>query len=252
MKIISGIYLITFPNNKTYVGQSKNCLYRWNSHKSAANIYLRNPKKPTRVVDRAIAKYGHKNCKFEILKETYDRTYYEKLFILLYNSYYKNNKGYNLTFGGEINEGQKMSAETKIKISQGLKNSKTWQTNVREGRKKLIGRKYSDITKEKMSLAQRDRILSEETKEKIRNIRKGKTAEEIYGKEKSIEWKRKHSESLKGNGAIKIKCIQTGEIFNSQTECIAKYGSRPLYDFFKTGHITKSGRAAGLTFEKLG
>jgi group I intron endonuclease len=59
---------------------------------------------------------------------------------------------------------------------------------------------------------------TDETKKKISENRKGKTAGEahpFYGKHHTDETKNKISENRKGKGGRKVRCINTGEIFNS-------------------------------------
>lgn len=97
-----GIYKATNKiNNKCYIGKSVDIDYRINRHRrdafretsSAYNCYFY----------KAIRHYGLDNFTFEVIEECDvekldDR---EKYYIKLYNSYYKNGGGYNLTRGGD-------------------------------------------------------------------------------------------------------------------------------------------------------
>ncbi len=60
-------------------------------------------------------------------------------------------------------------------------------------RLKLLNHSVSKKTREKLSKAHKGKKLSIETREKMSNHRKGKNFEELYGKEKALEIKRKIS-----------------------------------------------------------
>lgn len=83
-------------------------------------IELKKNKKPC-VLHLAILKYGIENFKIEliltnILEEDIDEL--EKYYIKKYNSYFKNNQGYNMTEGGQGIHGYKHTKETKELISK--------------------------------------------------------------------------------------------------------------------------------------
>lgn len=91
---LCGIYKITYPNGKIYIGQSvdiKRRMYEHNNTNRPNNIY---------PCDKAIKKYG-KITKIKILEETSPDKLNEKekYWINFYNSNDKN-VGYNLTPGG--------------------------------------------------------------------------------------------------------------------------------------------------------
>lgn len=94
--IYSGIYKITFPNNKIYIGLSNNMYRRMLEH----NTDFRN----NLPIEKAIQKYG-KITEFEILelipaenrKLMIER---EKYWINFYNSTNKD-IGYNISVGGD-------------------------------------------------------------------------------------------------------------------------------------------------------
>lgn len=95
MEKIIGIYKITSPSNKNYIGQSKNCLYRWKYH------YLKLHCKQQRHLYNSLLKYGSNNHTFEVieeckLEELDDK---EKYWINFYNSTDKD-VGLNLREGG--------------------------------------------------------------------------------------------------------------------------------------------------------
>lgn len=114
--------------------------------------------KNKRHIINALRKYTLNCFKFEILKDLIeDRIVLKNLeihFISFYNSY---KKGYNQTIGGDGQFGFHHSFETKQKISRLFKGENH----------PLYGKKVSDETRLKISLAHTGKKLSEETKKKI-------------------------------------------------------------------------------------
>ena len=93
-KNVCGIYMITFPNNKSYIGLSSNIQKRLLTHKKTNDLL---------PVHRAIAFYGLKEEFVQVLEtlETIDRKLLqekEKYWIEKFNTYHE---GYNLTLGGD-------------------------------------------------------------------------------------------------------------------------------------------------------
>ena len=125
--IMIGIYKITNPKGKIYIGQSVNIEKRWNRYKNLIpKDCIGQP-----LIYRSLIKYGVKNHIFEIIelcnKEELNKL--ESYYIVLYNSF--NSKcGLNLTIGG---------------------------TNYL----------FSDISRRKMSIAQKNKIVSKETRLKM-------------------------------------------------------------------------------------
>lgn len=142
-KNICGIYLITSPTNKIYIGQSINILNRWKYHKYSFKLNTK--------ISNSFKKYGFENHKFEIICEC-DETELNELeifYIKKYNSF--NSKiGLNLKSGGE--QGGKLSEETKQKLSDSLKGREVWNVGIPVSketkdkiRNSLINRKITDI-----------------------------------------------------------------------------------------------------------
>ena len=129
-----GIYKITNPKGKIYIGQSVNIEKRWNRYKNLIpKDCIGQP-----LIYRSLIKYGVKNHIFEIIelcnKEELNKL--ESYYIVLYNSF--NSKcGLNLTSGG---------------------------TNY----------SFSDISRRKMSIAQKNKIVSKETRLKLSAAQIGK------------------------------------------------------------------------------
>ena len=150
-----GVYCLTFPNGKRYVGISCSKYgfkSRWNNYKN-----LRCKDQPK--LYNALKKYGSENIKYEIILETDDKDRakrVEKQLIALWNL--QNDKyGYNMTPGGDGNFGWVPSKETRKKMS--------------EARKKRI---IKDSTRKKMSEVRKKFKWSDEVKQKISNSHKGK------------------------------------------------------------------------------
>lgn len=94
------IYLVTnIVNNKKYIGlTTKTVEERWARH-----IYDATVRKDDFYFHRAIRKYGVDNFKVEKIEECLDEelSEKEKFYIQQYDSFYQNQKGYNLTYGGD-------------------------------------------------------------------------------------------------------------------------------------------------------
>ncbi len=128
--------------------------------------------------------------------------------------------------GNKVNLGRKVSKETREKISKSRR-----------------GKKHSEETKRKMSLAhmgdknpsKRPEVIakilksrkwykhSEETKRKISISQKGRTYEEIFGKEKAEQIKKKISESLKGKLAGSKNPSKRPEVKKKIRKSVIKY-----------------------------
>ena len=96
-----GIYKITnLINNKIYIGQSKNIEKRWARHRTGP--FNLNNNCYDSPLYRAIRKYGLNNFSFEVIEQcnNTDLNKKEIYWIHFYDSN-NNDKGYNLTDGGE-------------------------------------------------------------------------------------------------------------------------------------------------------
>ena len=115
------IYCITNTlNNKTYIGQTiQRPSHRWAHHKCANNR-----KHVDTYIDRAIAKYGEENFRFEVI-DTIVKNNKEELFPLLdkleisyINKYHSlwNDNGYNISSGGQGVGNNRISTKNVIDI----------------------------------------------------------------------------------------------------------------------------------------
>ena len=180
-----GIYSIhCIENNKYYIGQTiDNFENRWWSSKSA----LKGGYYHLKELQEDWNKYGESSFDFEIihiLKEGENIDDLEVYYIELYKNNYQ---CYNISLGGQ-GKGYPL----------GITRSEEFKKNISEkNRINGIGRKASVETKEKMSKShigkiltkeqsleisnrQKARVVSEETKEKLRQQNKNKKPEEKY------------------------------------------------------------------------
>jgi hypothetical protein len=229
MKII-GIYKITNPKKKIYIGQSIDIIDRFNHYKSF------NCKGQIKIYN-SLKKYGVEKHKLEILcqcgrEELNDLEIY---YINLFNTF-NSEYGLNLRAGGEqggkcsdetrkklseshkgqipANKGKKMTAEQKIKIGKAKK-----------GNKNLLGFKFSDESKKKMSESHKGQKAwnkggkcTEEHKKKISESNKGKKGTKYWlGRKQSKETINRRLETIIKNGGKgkKIINIKTEEKYNS-------------------------------------
>jgi group I intron endonuclease len=197
---ICGIYCIeNLVNGKRYIGQSKNIYHRWDYHKSNLN----NNRHYNGYLQKSWNKYGADNFKFYILekcilKELNEK---EKSWISYYNT---KEAGYNLTYGGDG----------------------------------CIGRTCLEITKNKISKANKGRVYTSEQRQRIKdslkdnpNVLKG-ARHPFFNKKLSKE------EILKLKNGIKkyyetnnhtppwsksVICVTTGEIFSTIKKGAQKY-----------------------------
>jgi group I intron endonuclease len=149
-------------NGKVYIGQTKYTL----SHRETSHYYEAKYKKNDFVFHKALYKYGRKNFEWSILckcKEGIVSNILEKFFIQKYESFYGTGKGYNMTPGGKGNSGERslrtrqllsekgkrpQKEETKIKISEGLKQSYALGERDSHG---MLGKKHKEETRKLMS-----------------------------------------------------------------------------------------------------
>jgi group I intron endonuclease len=146
MEVICGIYKITSPSNKIYIGQSLNIKKRYSKYKNldcGSQKHLYN----------SFKKYGFNNHKFEILSQCLPNQLNEteKYYTDLFQTFNTKN-GLNLRDGGG---------------SQG----KMSKESIEKMRAASIGKKHSLETRKKMSLSS---IGKSKTKEHALNISKSK------------------------------------------------------------------------------
>jgi len=168
---ICGIYKITSPSKKIYIGKSIDILRR---HKQYSKLFC---KSQTHLYN-SLVKYGFENHKFEIICECEksDLNDLEKHYIEEFKSF-NTEQGLNLRSGGE--GGGICSEETRLKISDGIikseKSFKKGHIPWHKGKKNI----YSEDTLSKMrgnknGAGNKGRVYSKESLQRMSNSKKGK------------------------------------------------------------------------------
>ena len=252
------VYKHTFPNSKVYIGitcQEPND--RWLNGKGYRhNAYMVNS-----IQKYGWDNIKHEVLFDNLTKEQAEEKEIE--LIALFNSN-RREYGYNIESGGHyagvmadetkikiskslkgrkmpkevmeklrmINTGRVVSQETREKMSKARLGKKGWHRTPEHNenmRKSLTGKKRSPEICKKFSEISKGRSVSEETRRKIGLAHKGKVVSE--------ETRKKMSEARKGKKPSqetidkfrkrmqkRVKCVETGEIFNSILEATAFYG----------------------------
>lgn len=163
------VYIHISPSNKYYVGiTSKKPEHRWwNGKGYKSNKYFYN----------AIQKYGWDNFEHEIIAEHLTEQEAKNFEITLISKLKSTNRkyGYNITLGGESNNGNVVSEETRRKLSDSLK-----------GKKTRLGIKQSDKTKRKISETMTGRKHSDDTKKNMRSNSYNKKQVSQYDKNNKL------------------------------------------------------------------
>jgi group I intron endonuclease len=147
--MISGIYKITSPSGKVYIGQSKDIKTRWRDYKYS---------KTQPLIVRSFEKYGMENHIFEIIEECCVDSLNSREFF--WQEYYDvlGPNGLNCFIVDLDSKKTIYSEETKRKMSEsqrGIKNHR-------------YGKKLTKEQIEKLSKANKGRVVSEKSKEKRR------------------------------------------------------------------------------------
>ena len=210
-----GIYKITSPTKKVYIGQSVNIERRFSTYKR------NNPINKQPRLYSSFKKYGVENHKFEIVCECeiFELNEKERYYQDLFSATGKNSL--NCVLQQTKNLDYFSSLETRKKISE-----------------KAKGRKHTIETKLKLSLAHTGKKLSPEHKEKLRIKLTGR---EGHSKKASQETKEKcRLNSTKHLSKI-VLCLNNGIFYESAKE---------VSDIFKIKHSTLRGWLNGSAINK--
>ena len=194
-----GIYKITSPSGKVYIGQSKDLIRRKKDYEK----YIKNSNRQVKLL-ASINKYTWQKHFFEIIEECVfnDLNIRERFWQEYYNSI---EEGLNCIYTKTNEKPSAFGNETKEKM-----------------RIAQTGSKKSEITKEKMSNARLGYKFTEKSKLKMSNSRKGiKYSKETIDKMKIAASKR----NLKP-----ISCLSPNDIyfeFNSFKEAALHIGVKP-------------------------
>jgi group I intron endonuclease len=213
MKIV-GIYKITSPSGRIYIGQSIDILKRWKS-------YLKvDRSKGQKLLYQSFLKYGVENHSFEILQEfppDIEQCILNN-FEIFYISQYKCAKIQllNLTQGGRGG----MQGEAALKVMK-LKRGQYVYTDEHKNniRKALMGFKRSEEHCKNLSEANKGKTISEEQKVKVSQKLKGrpspmkgrKVSEETKNKIRKANLGRQHSFETRrkiGENSLKAKLLK--------------------------------------------
>lgn len=190
-KIICGIYKITSPSGRIYIGQSKNIINRWKHYKKVDC-------KHQHILYHSFKKYGIENHKFEIIKRCNieELNYWER-----YHQDFYIEKGYKLASNlmncilTETKEKKKILSEvTKRKLSEAAR-------DINGEKNPFYGKKHTEATRKLMSENHWDSSGKN-------HPMYGKTGElcPFYGRKHTEESKKLMSITQSGHGAIIQKC----------------------------------------------
>lgn len=167
-----GIYKITNPEGKIYIGQSINIDRRFKEYKRLQK------RSAGRKIINSLKKYGFENHQFEIIEECQIEQLHEKEYY--WKQYYVSvENGLNCDYFD--NSGGPRSEETKRKISEGTKGkakSEKHKQNLRKPKTELhkqnISKAKQNILEETKHKISKSKLGKKWTKEHINNIIKGK------------------------------------------------------------------------------
>ena len=203
MNKITGIYLITSPSGRLYVGQSEDIYKRWKRY------FTYNIKGQHKILNSLI-KYTPEQHTFQILIEceSEDLNKFERTFGDLFDVL--NKKNLNLQLPGYDDVKLKVSDEVRIKISKSLKGKSNinkslcqlGQKNHRFGKPgSMLGKKLSEEHIKSISDGKKGVLFSDEHKQNLSN--------------KKIE---RFKDTSKHPRSRKVINVETSEIFNTITE----------------------------------
>lgn len=185
-----GIYKITSPNNKIYIGQSVDIYKRWNYHKK---LYSNDSPK----LYYSLKKYGSENHIFEILEtcKINELNIKERFWQEFFNSV---ETGLNCVYTKTNDKSGRLSDETKRKISQSQKGKIISEECKIRLRLYNLGKKQSNETIEKRVSKLRGKNIPEWQKLFLSQSRL-KNNNPFFGKNHSEISKEKMRNKLKGN-----------------------------------------------------
>ena len=194
----TGIYKITNPKNKIYIGQTIDFNRRLKEYE---NLKCKNQIK----LFNSLKKYGINNHKFELIEEcnfenlNKRERYWQNFYDVIEN-------GLNLVLVGYDNEKKKVSNETKIRIKKSIENyfndlnidekKKIYGKSAKKKKGKIGNRKGCKLSKEHIN-----KIIESRKWYKPTNKTKDKIRKKMIGRK--ITWKDKIGESNRGKSRNK-------------------------------------------------
>lgn len=160
MRIIHSIYrFVNQNNNKVYIGYTSNWDSRLRDHQTRYS-------KLNTAFYHAIRKHGWDNFTYEVIYQSLDKEHthniMEEYFIREYNSHVDSGHGYNMSYGGDGNNGY--CAETLYKMGSANRGKKRGPR--------------TEETKQKIGFANSQKTRTEEEKQHLRNVNLGKKQSE--------------------------------------------------------------------------
>lgn len=220
MSKICGIYKITSPSGKVYIGQSVDIKRRFTSYKT-----LNKSKRQVKLYN-SFVKYGVDKHIFEIIEECLvdflneRERYWQEHYNVLESS-----KGLNLCLTSTKDKKHLHSEETRNKISESNKGEKCF----------WYGKTFTEETKSKMRESKKGYKHTQDSLDKMSLSQKGRVREDMVGDNnpsKNIEVR----EKLKGSHNHKSKKIVntiTNELFSCAREAWEKYHKEQYcYNYF--------------------
>lgn len=214
--VISGIYCIENKvNSKKYIGYSKNIKRRTIEH---FNL-LRRGKHENPVLQYAFDKYKEENFLTKILEECEEKEFNDKeIFYIEKMKSHVSENGYNIAKGGNTPPsplGKKMSEVTKQKLREINTGRKMPEEAVEKNRKNVLKRWENDEYRQRMRDVHTGKITSDETKKKMSKAQTGRkvldtTKHKINGKKQSIIKQGKRNENKKYSSIYIGVCEKKG------------------------------------------
>jgi len=176
--MICGIYKLTSPSNKCYIGQSTNITQRF-------DYYKKKRCKEQPAIYNALNKYGPEHFKYEIIEQCEnDIDILDKLEKHYIEKYDSIKTGYNCNDGGRVHN---FSDATRKKLSDSIKASFAEGRRSHKGDKNnFFGKHHSQKTKNLIRNKLTGSILSSETKQKISEKHKGRKFSKEHSENKSL------------------------------------------------------------------
>lgn len=213
----SGVYkIINLVNNKVYIGSSNKLTKRKGYH----FWQLKNNKHYNSILQNSFNKHGILNFRFEIIENCNEENCIEieQLYINHFESFNPKN-GYNICrYAGSV-LGKKLSEETKAKIS--LANSGFVMTEDAKRHLSILntGKKLSEETKIKIGNKSRGRVMTDSVRIKISKGNKGKAKSEAHRKALSDGQKKSsYVRHMSEGGKKKLSIFRTGKKASNETK----------------------------------
>lgn len=250
-KIICGIYKITSPSGKFYIGQAIDIYRRWNEYKFLGKR-RRQPK-----LYASFKKYGVENHKFEIICECEEsQLNYIEMYLIRFYDICQTLHGLNLTEGGGGSSGYKHIEESKEKNRQahlGEKNNFYGRHHTKESneinRRKAIEREKNMSEEQKRNKSEKLKSYPAPNKGKTYRLpldRKHKNRAPVIQydlngneiKRYGAMWQVVEELNLKSNAAISMAC--NGKLKTAYGYVWKYENKEPKYKFISKPNNSKS------------